>query len=342
MKHTFLKLINLIGFATLVFALPSCLKENDATFTDFSQATDNLTLMTANSSTAGQFLPTGLNKFASGNFNPVSGDSTDFEIIAMFNGEFANKSDVPVSFVVDNAKVTAYNVDTASVGGVVVGNNKTKTQFTPMSSDMYKILPATAVIKAGQRYVRAIVRVYNPIVAAAGTDKSFLLPVSLTTTSGLTVASNLSTLYVNCIGNILAGKYTWRYRRWQSGDTTTAPLQDLLNTVNLSPVSAQQLMTRETYTETFVDASGGIVLGFDEIPSGVPVNLRLSLKQSTLDGIVAGGFTLLDGPKPALGGLVVVGNLASKFIGSRFNTYIQYQNSSGGVRTLVNNFVKIP
>ncbi|MBP6430347.1 MAG: DUF1735 domain-containing protein [Ferruginibacter sp.] len=228
MKHTFLKLINLLGFATLMFALPSCLKENDATFTDFSQAGTNLSLMTTNPNIAGQFLPTGLNNLAYGNFDPGSGDSTDLELVAMYNGEFANKSDIPVTFSVNDAKRTQYNLDTASVNGVVVGNNKKKTQFTAMTTSMYKILATSAVIKTGERYVRSIVRIYHAPVIAAGSDKSFMLPVSVNTSaSGLTVAANISTLYVNVIGNPISGTYSVVGGRYNcnsvTGDQNWAP-----------------------------------------------------------------------------------------------------------------------
>ena len=101
-------------------------------------------------------------------------------------------------------------------------------------------------------------------------------------------------------------------------------------------------MTRETYTETFVDPGNGIVLEFTEA-GGILSGFNTSLLPSTTAGIASGGFTLTGGPKFATGGApVVVGNAASNYIGTRFSTYIQYVNSSGGTRTLVNSFVKIP
>ena len=100
-------------------------------------------------------------------------------------------------------------------------------------------------------------------------------------------------------------------------------------------------MTRETYTETFVDPGKGIVLDFAE-NGGVLSNFSLSLLPSTLAGISAGGFILVGGPKFTGTGFNLVGTAATNFMGTNFSTFISYQNSGGNFRTLVNSFVKVP
>jgi hypothetical protein len=66
------------------------------------------------------------------------------------------------------------------------------------------------------------------------------------------------------------------------------------------------------------------------------------LLPSTIAGIPAGGFRLIDGPKFTAGGFKLVGTGATQFIGTQFATYIQYENSTPAFRTLVNEFTKIP
>jgi Domain of unknown function (DUF1735) len=254
-------------------------------------------------------------------------------ITSSFTTNVANADDVPLSkdvtvtFVVDDAARLAYNALPSPA-----------LDYDALPDSVYSFAVKTAVIKAGTNLATLSV-VFDP--NKIDPSKSYMLAITLKDAQGMPISQNFSTVYYHIIGNPLAGKYTHRFRRFQVADTTGVPLQDITSTTVLLPVSPTAIMSSEDYTTTFVDANGGILVNFINT-GGVLSNFTTSLNTTTLDGITAGGFILLGGPKFTSGGVFVAGNVASNFIGTRFNTYIQYQNSSGGTRTLINNFVKIP
>ncbi len=238
-------------------------------------------------------------------------------------------SDITYTVALDDAKRTAYNANTANP----------ITDYVALPTSLYSISRTTGTIKAGKRLDTLYITIPDP--TQIDLSKDFMIPISLTTaTGGVKLSGNFGTAYFHIIGNPLAGKYSWRYRRWQSGDTTTAPLQDITQNTVCLPVTPTQLMTPETYTQTFISPNDGIVLQFTN--SGGLANFQTILDAVTLAGIPAGGFTLLDGPKFTSTGFSLVGNSTTNYINTSFGTYIQYLNSSGGTRTLVNSFRKIP
>ncbi len=263
----------------------------------------------------------------------MSQANSSFEARMVYTGAGVFSEDVTLTLGNDAAALAKFNASQPS-GGII---------YDAFTAAQYSLPSTTVVLKKGQSMSEPFTVIFHP--NQLDPSKSYMLPLAITSIAGapadVAKAPGTSVAYLHVIGNYLAGNYTWRYRRWQSGDTTTAPLQDLLSTTSLSPISASQLMTRETYTETFIDPAGGIVLGFTEI-GGVLSNFTLSLLPSTIAGISAGGFILASGPKFTAPGFILVGNTGSQFIGTQFATYIQYINSTGGVRTLCNEFTKIP
>jgi hypothetical protein len=241
--------------------------------------------------------------------------------------------DITVTVGYSAAKLTAFNA-AQPAGGTI---------FTALTAAQYSLSTTTVKIKAGQTMSETFNVIFRP--DQLDVASSYMLPIEIKSISGGNgeiAAPGSGTAYFRIIGNYLAGKYSWRYRRWQGNDTTAAPLQDLVNITNLLPITATSLKSRETYTETFVDPAGGIILGFNDAGGGVLSGFNLSLLPSTIAGIPAGGFVLIEGPKFTAGGFKLVGNAASKFIGTQFATYIQYQNSTPAFRSLVNEFTKIP
>lgn len=255
------------------------------------------------------------------------------EVRLLYTGAGTFDNDVTITVGADAAALAAYNAAQPASG----------IKYTMAPASIYSLPTTTAIIKKGNTMSEPFTIVFHPDQLDPAV--SYMLPLSITGISGapadVAKAPGTGTAYLHVIGNFLAGKYTWRYRRWQTDDTTTVPLQDVLNTVSLAPLSATQIMTRETYTETFIDPAGGVVLGFTET-GGVLSNFGLSFLPSTIAGISAGGFLLLDGPKFVGTGFNLVGSSSTNFIGTNFGTYIKYQNSTPAFRSLVNNFVKIP
>ncbi len=328
------KFINFMGMLALVAGMTSCLKDKGFDDQDYGVDISGSPTVSARSV---KILQGGTSSgdikklvFADGS---AALDSLEFSVAYVDyttpTSQLAS-ADVTVTFGLDPAYVATYNA-TSTV------------QYDLMPDSLFTLSKTSVVIKKGT-FVSELVKVYFKPNKFDG-SKTYLLPIVLKTAtgiSGIQVQQNFGRISYTKIGNVLSGKYSHRYRRFQVADTTGVPLQNILSTVIIPPVSPSEIMTTETYTTSFVDASGGIVLGFTNT-SGVLSNFTTTLTAATFAGITAGVFILNDGPKLTAGGqVIVVGNAASNFIGTRFSTYIQYINSSGGTRTLINDFVKIP
>jgi hypothetical protein len=72
--------------------------------------------------------------------------------------------------------------------------------------------------------------------------------------------------------------------------------------------------------------------------NGTLSNIAVSLDAASLAAIAAGGFTIVQTPK--LVGYGIVGTAATHYAGSWFRIYTVLINSSGGTRTLIDQFVK--
>ena len=329
------KILKVMGLLAIVFAVSSCLKDEGFENQQYginangTPASSLRSVKIVEGGIDGGDIRRSLLAFA----NPSAAlDSSSFTIAYFDNASSLPKAPatITVTLGIDPAFITSYNASQA-------------TQYERMPDSLFTFTTTTTTIAAGQQFSAPIKIYFKP--NKFNPAKVYMLPIRILSTTGVagvTPQANYGVIVYSIIGNILAGKYSWRYRRWQGNDTTLAPLQDLINTVNLSSITSSSLMTRETYTESFIDPNGGIVLSFTET-GGIPGNFNLSLLPSTLALIPAGGFVLIDGPKFATGGTpVVVGNAATNFIGTRFSTYIQYQNSTPAFRSLVNSFTKIP
>ncbi len=326
------KIISGIAVLLAVCTLPSCLKDkayDDNKYGEASTAVNELPFV--------QLLEGGLRQFSRSNLlfaNPTAPlDSATFSVYYVgpaSGGASSAKAptDITVTLGYDAAALAAYN---ATPGNAT---------YEKLPDSTFTFTQTSVVIKAGTDISK--VTIYFKPDKIDGT-KLYMLPISITAASGgLFAASNNKTMYFHKIGNPLSGKYSWRYRRWQGADTTVGPLQDVVTIVNLLSVSSTEIMTRETYTTSFIDPAGGIVLGFTN-SGGVLSGFNLSLLPTTLALIPAGGFTLSEGPKFATGGAFnLVGTGATSYIGTNFSTYIQYINSTPAFRSLVNSFIKIP
>src|SRR3954469_18900328 len=101
-------------------------------------------------------------------------------------------------------------------------------------------------IKAGTRLAKFTVTFYPQTLDPA---KSYMLPVTVTDASGLTISGNLSTIYLHIIGNPLAGNYGWDWSRWNAQDTTSTALADgfTAESSTFVPVSANSFNVKTGY-----------------------------------------------------------------------------------------------
>jgi hypothetical protein len=319
---------NILALLAISLSLSSCLKDKGYEDLEYGYGTDGSNLQPSVKILQGGTSSGEIKKlvFADGT---AALDSLEFSLAYVDYSATSAPADLTVTFGVDAPYLATFN-------------NGNPVQYDLMPDSLYSITKSSVVIKAGTSFSE-LVKVYFKPNKFDGA-KTYLLPIAIKTTSGIAgvqIQGNYGRISYTKIGNVLAGKYTHRYRRFQSADTTGVPLQDITSTVTISPVSPTQIMSPEDYTTGFIDASGGIIINFTNT-AGVLSNFTTSLSNTTLTGIPAGGFTLLDGPKFTAGGVFVNGTVASNFIGTRFNTYIQYQNSTPATRTLINDFVKIP
>jgi hypothetical protein len=111
---------------------------------------------------------------------------------------------------VDDAKRVAYN----GMGGV---------QFDPQPDSTYLMGPTTMTIKAGFRLATFMV-IYYP--KKIDPTRTYMLPISLTDASGITISGNLATIYFHIVGNLLAGSYSQEWIRYNNSTGTGTPAYD--------------------------------------------------------------------------------------------------------------------
>ena len=311
MKYKFLKTLTLfLTVFSLVFTT-GCLKKNDTTFVDFSTLEDFVVL------TTGGYTYTTNTAFSRGK------DTVSYTILVDLASKTNQSSPVTVTLGFNNAAITAYNAANGS-------------SFTALPTSNYKIVNTTVTIPAGQHYAQTTLEIYTK-----GLDPSvnYMAAVSITDAGGKKLSTNMNTLYYSSIGNPLAGNYNWTYRRYQSADTSGAACCGNFTDkpVNIAPTNATTLLFPDSYTQTFINGTGGFLLSFTN-NNGVFSNFRVSLDSKSIADAAASGFTLVTPPK--LIHAKIVGNASTRYAGSSFSFFIQWSPAPGLLRSLVNTFVK--
>jgi Domain of unknown function (DUF1735) len=118
--------------------------------------------------------------------------------------------DISVTVAIDDAKRVTYNGTSAVL-------------FDAQPDSTFSFTTTTAMIKAGTRIAKFTV-IYYP--AKIDPTKSYMLPITLTEASGITISGNLSTIYFHLIGNLLAGSYNQEWIRYNTAAQTGTPVAD--------------------------------------------------------------------------------------------------------------------
>ncbi|HUS00112.1 MAG TPA: DUF1735 domain-containing protein [Chitinophagaceae bacterium] len=262
--------------------------------------------------------------------NPAS--STILKIPITIDLDWVNKTSEPVTvtLAIDNSLIGTYNS----------ANGKSFIAATP---DMVKLTQTTVTIPAGERTATTTLEITQN---KFDQSKSYLFPVVITSaTGGFTTSKNFNVKWFNVIGNPLAGPYLWTYRRYQQADTSGAPNGGgsfANQPYTVKPVNETTVFFPEQYTETFINQSGtgGFLFSFTN-NNGVLSNFSVTLDAKSLANysLPAFGFTL--GSNVKIVDATIRGNAANSYAGSTFSFYIQWINSTGGIRTLVNTFTKL-
>lgn len=309
MKIKINKWIGLItAFALVLMSLNSCVKNRNELGTDFSQLQDHVLMING-----------GLLGVSSSNV-AFPTDTTTITITVNLASVNLPTTPTKVTIAYDPKQIMSFNA----------ANGKNYQAFDPSG---YKIASTTLTIPAGQQYASTTITFYK---AAADPAVSYLIPISITDASGKALSSNQNTRFFNIIGNPLSGNYLQSYYRYNgTNDTTSVPGTTGVNVpVVIGPVDGSTLLLPEYYLEAVFGA--GVNLAFDN-NNGVFDNFSVFLDDATKKTLADNNFKLV---VLKLVSATVVGDNSTKYAGTTFRTYMEIINSSGRLRTIVDNFVK--
>lgn len=299
--------------AFLLILLGGCVKTHDG-FVDFTKTSDFVILTGA-----------GTGNFKASNIlvNTSSTDTLKKTITVNLASKDNSNGEVAVTVGVDAAAIAAYN---AANG----------TKYQPFPAGSYKLTNTKVTVPAGQHYGTTTLEIYqnklDPTV-------SYMIPISITDGGGKQLSSNQNTIYYNVIGNPLAGLYTWDFSRFNSADTSGALGAGSFTGQTTSPVPSgpTTLILPDSYLQTFADPAAGVALSFTD-NAGTLSNFSVAFDQFTKDALAAASFSIAVNPK--LVSYTIKGNAANHYAGSTFRIYFSLINSTGGTRTLIDNYVK--
>jgi hypothetical protein len=161
----------------------------------------------------------------------------DVEVTINLGSPQPFNNDVVVQMGVDPEALANYNKDQTEAAKVA---GKTFEPFEQLPATAFTFPSPSVSIKAGQRDAKFIVRVNSSLVDLT---KKFLLPLSITNASGVTVASNLKTSLIGiAVKNIYDGDYAAKgkvARQTASGVTNSEIDEDR----TLTTVSGQRSRT---------------------------------------------------------------------------------------------------
>lgn len=297
-------------FSIIVFALSAtgCLK--DKPNVDFSNITAIAEISSSSINPTKNGPSSGLDYFNQATLPYIGADTTyDVTFDVNITGEFPPTKDVTVTLAVDDAKRVAYNSSLPPAN-----------QFILPADSNYSFSVKTAVIKAGTRLAKFTVTFFPQTLDPA---KSYMLPVTLTDASGLTISGNLSTIYLHIIGNPLAGVYNWDFTRYNAATATGTP------TTSLVGESATFVPDDATTIEVGSNYALGYVLNFTN-NNGVFSDFKVSFSKATLDNLTASGIVVTSGPTI----------ITADPVNNVFEFTYSVTNASGAPRLLIDKYYK--
>jgi hypothetical protein len=244
-------------------------------------------------------------------FTSSAPDTVTFDV--NIASDYPPTSDVSVTVAVDDAKRTDYN----AMGGV---------QFEAQPDSTYSFPVTTMTIKAGFR-LATFTLIYFP--SKIDPTRTYMLPITLTDASGITISGNLATIYFHIVGNLLAGSYSQEWIRYNTADQSGTPAYD----EDVSP-------------GVFVPISPTEI----SVQSGTGPNYYLSFTNNNPPGghdlSLLTDFTLYMDPAefqlPANGVITLVPNsdkiVLADPVNHKFTFNYQYINSAGAYRNITDVF----
>jgi hypothetical protein len=258
---------NILPFsATFLFIsiLSGCVKENKATFTDFSKIQDMVILESA-----------GESNFKSANIsvNTNSTDTLHLDVLVDLASAYPAKQDITVTLGIDDNQRTAYNT-------------KNSTNYVAFTNSMYKLMSNKLTISASQHFAKTTVDIYQN---KFDPQLSYILPIVITDASGKLLSGNQNTIYFNIIGNKMAGTYTYNGTRKNytgSSASGTPSVSNLTGTKLAAPVSSSIIAI------DYANLGGSSWQYQITFNSDYTAITDVSPNKTMADGIQAGSFTI--------------------------------------------------
>jgi hypothetical protein len=243
-------------------------------------------------------------------FSSNDPDTVTFDV--NIASQYPPTKDINVTVAIDDAKRVAYNATGPT------------TLFDAQPDSTFSFPTTTAVIKAGSRLATFTVIYYPDKIDPT---KSYLLPITLTDASGITISGNLSTIYLHLIGNLLAGSYNQEWIRYNTATQTGTPAYDQ----DVSP----GIFIPVSPTEIQVQSGTGIYYFLSFTNNNPPGGSDLSLLSDfvltvSADDFSKNGITLNAGP--------VIDSINAPLHYFKFN--FGYLNGSGSPRNITDIFTR--
>jgi hypothetical protein len=195
-----------------------------------------------------------------------------------------------------------------------------------MPTNGYNLLSTSGVIPKGKTYAEFQV-VFHPNVIDL--TKNFMLPITVSNDAGLTVSSNYGYIYYHIIGNALAGAYTWKYRRYNSADTTAATAGTANGVAIFAPKDATTIETSGGYAST-VGLNAPYIITFTKNDDGTLSDIKVAINTELANGMTENGITITKAP-------AFIKQFYSP-TNKHFKIWYTVVNSSGGTRVLIDEY----
>lgn len=272
------KILIIIIPVFVMLAVTGCLK--DTPNVDFSHLNPMLEITTSNTNSTPNAPSGGMAFFSAATLNFSSaGDPDTIWFTANLASNYPLNRDVPVSIDIDQAALAAYISDTTHV------------QYQVFPDSTFTIPAKTGVIRAGTRLDTFYV-IFHP--TKVDPTKSYMLPLTLkTSSSGVGVSGNLSTIYFHFVGNPLAGNYIWDFTRWnnQTGTGTPSGSSFKGQPTTFVPVTPTQVEVADGY---YIQPRYEI--SFTN-KNGVLSNFTVTLNSADVAQMASAGVTVVSPPK---------------------------------------------
>lgn len=223
----------IIIFTAFTLSVTSCSKESVSNVND-SNLTGNFLQVEWVEAGTGTTVNSGLQYFGGSTLlYPSSHESDTATFTVTLNGPTTLSTDLKVNIVPD---WTVLNANYAN----------DSTTYEKMPETLYKLLNTEVTIKAGSRTASAKVVFYPSLIDP---KKNFMVPLTLSNASNVTVSKNFGHVYFHTLGNPIAGAYSWDFIRYNNLAGTGAPhsLSFYDDATTLVPVTTKMVKVATGY-----------------------------------------------------------------------------------------------